>query len=148
MLASKWERLICCSTKLLHSCKKKKKKKKKKNYCMHWIAGRANIIYIYMSYMLYICYIYTILWVGFAFCSSFFFCHFQKLQLLVVKKFCCIILLFVWAQKVIPKIFKILFQTGDFTIFVLCCVFFSRYVQLKSSFSDENIISSEIWDKL
>ena len=41
--------------------KKKKKKKKKKNYCMHWIAGRANIIYIYMSYMLYICYIYTIL---------------------------------------------------------------------------------------
>ena len=43
---------------------------------------------------------------------------------------------------------KTLFQTGDFTIFVFCCVFFSRYVQLKSSFSDENIISSEIWDKL
>ena len=145
MLASKWERLICCSTKLLHSCKKKKKK------ITAYIGLQVEqilFIYIYMSYMLYICYIYTILWVGFAFCSSFFFCHFQKLQLLVVKKFCCIILLFVWAQKVIPKIFKILFQTGDFTIFVLCCVFFSRYVQLKSSFSDENIISSEIWDKL
>ena len=144
MLASKWERLICCSTKLLHSCKKKKKK------ITAYIGLQVEqilFIYIYMSYMLYICYIYTILWVGFAFCSSFFFCHFQKLQLLVVKKFCCIILLFVWAQKVIPKIFKILFQTGDFTIFVLCCVFFSRYVQLKSSFSDENIISSEIWDK-
>ena len=141
MLASKWERLICCSTKLLHSCKKKK--------IIACIGLQVEqILYIYMSYMLYICYIYTILWVGFAFCSSFFFCHFQKLQLLVVKKFCCIILLFVWAQKVIPKIFKILFQTGDFTIFVLCCVFFSRYVQLKSSFSDENIISSEIWDKL
>ena len=146
MLASKWERLICCSTKLLHSCKKKKKKKI--TACIGLQVEQILYIYIYMSYMLYICYIYTILWVGFAFCSSFFFCHFQKLQLLVVKKFCCIILLFVWAQKVIPKIFKILFQTGDFTIFVLCCVFFSRYVQLKSSFSDENIISSKVWDKL
>ena len=34
-------------------------------------------------------------------------------------------------------IFKILFQTGDINIFVLCSVFFSRYVQLKSSFSDK-----------
>ena len=34
-------------------------------------------------------------------------------------------------------IFKILFQTGDTNIFVLRDVFFSRYVQLKSSFSDE-----------
>ena len=35
------------------------------------------------------------------------------------------------------KIFKILFQTGDINIFVLHGVFLSRYVQLKSSFSDE-----------
>ena len=35
------------------------------------------------------------------------------------------------------QIFKILFQTGDINIFVLRGVFFSRYVQLKSSFSDE-----------
>ena len=41
-----------------------------------------------------------------------------------------------WAQKV-SQIFKILFQTGDINIFVLCGVFFSRYVQLKSSFSDQ-----------
>ena len=35
------------------------------------------------------------------------------------------------------QIFKILFQTGDINAFVLCEVFFSRYVQLKNSFSDE-----------
>ena len=40
--------------------------------------------------------------------------------------------------------FKTLFQTGDINIFVLRGVFFSRYVQLKSSFSDEKIISDEI----
>ena len=35
------------------------------------------------------------------------------------------------------QIFKTLFQTGDIVIFVLHVVFFSRYVQLKSSLSDE-----------
>ena len=35
------------------------------------------------------------------------------------------------------QIFKALFQTGDIIIFVLHVVFFSRYVQLKSSLSDE-----------
>ena len=35
------------------------------------------------------------------------------------------------------QIFKILFQTGDINNFVLRGVFFSKYVQLKSSFSDE-----------
>ena len=38
------------------------------------------------------------------------------------------------------QIFKILFQTEDINIFVLPDVFFSRYVQLKSSFSDEKIL--------
>ena len=42
------------------------------------------------------------------------------------------------------QIFKILFQTGDINIFVLRGVFFSRYVQLKSSFSQEKDISCEI----
>ena len=42
------------------------------------------------------------------------------------------------------QIFKILFQTGDINIFVLRGVFFSRDVQLKSSFSDEKDISCEI----
>ena len=47
------------------------------------------------------------------------------------------------------QIFKILFQTEDINIFVLPDVFFSRYVQLKSSFSDEKKnISGEISDRL
>ena len=37
----------------------------------------------------------------------------------------------------ICQIFKILFQTRDINIFVLRGVFFSTYVQLKSSFSDK-----------
>ena len=42
-----------------------------------------------------------------------------------------------------PQIFKILFQTGDINILVLCGVFYSRYIQLKSSFSDERNIKGE-----
>ena len=107
--------------------------------------------------------------------------YFQKLQLLVANKFwtnfCCIVLLYLWAQKVCPRflksyfkleiliilsfvvsllvdmfnvsqIFKILFQTGDINNFVIRGVIFSRYVQLKSSFSDEKKISGKIWHTL
>ena len=42
------------------------------------------------------------------------------------------------------QIFKILFQTRDINIFFLRGVFFSTYVQLKSSFSDLKNISGEI----
>ena len=41
------------------------------------------------------------------------------------------------SSKKVSQIFKILFQTGDINIFILRGVFFSRYVQLKSSFSNE-----------
>ena len=41
------------------------------------------------------------------------------------------------SSKSVSQIFKILFQTGDINIFVLRGIFFSRYVQLKSSFSDK-----------
>ena len=41
------------------------------------------------------------------------------------------------SSKSFSQIFKILFQTEDINTFVLRGVFFSRYVQLKSSFSDE-----------
>ena len=37
--------------------------------------------------------------------------------------------------------FKSLFQTGDINIFVLHGVFFSRYVQLKSSSSNEKTLA-------
>ena len=48
------------------------------------------------------------------------------------------------SSKGVSQIFKILFQTGDINIFVLRGVFVSRYVQLKSSFSDEKSVSGEI----
>ena len=48
------------------------------------------------------------------------------------------------SSKSVSQIFKILFQTGDINIFVVLGVFFSRYVQLKSSFYDEKNISGEI----
>ena len=40
-------------------------------------------------------------------------------------------------SKSMSQIFKILFQTGDINIFVLRGFFYSRYVELKSSFSNE-----------
>ena len=40
-----------------------------------------------------------------------------------------------------PQIFKVLFHTGDINIFVVCVVFFIRYVQLKSSFHDEKTLA-------
>ena len=48
------------------------------------------------------------------------------------------------SSKSMSQIFKILFQTGDINIFVLRGVFFSRYVQLKNSISNEKNISGEI----
>ena len=44
----------------------------------------------------------------------------------------------------VSQIFEILCQTGDINIFALRGVFFSRYVKVKSFFSDEKNISSEI----
>ena len=41
------------------------------------------------------------------------------------------------AQKLLLKFLKIFLQTGDTNIFVLRGVFCSRYVQLKSSFSED-----------
>ena len=41
------------------------------------------------------------------------------------------------SSKSVSRIFKVLFRTGDINIFVLRGVVFSRYVQLKSSFSEE-----------
>ena len=49
------------------------------------------------------------------------------------------------SSKKVSQIFKILFQTGDINILVLHGVFFSRYVQLKSSFPDvkTSVVKSE-----
>ena len=48
------------------------------------------------------------------------------------------------SSKSASQIFKILYQTGNRNIFVFCGVFFSRYVQLKNSFSDEKITSGKV----
>ena len=116
-----------------------------KNYHLHWIAGRA--------YILCKCFIYVFcqFW-GVAFAVPFL-CHFQNLKLLVTKtfwvKFCGIALLlllfhysiifyyFCMISKSVSQIFKIFFQTRNMNIFVFRGVFFSRYVQHKSPFSDE-----------
>ena len=50
------------------------------------------------------------------------------------------------SSKIVSQILKTLFQTGDINIFVLRGVFFSKNVQIKSSFSDEKNTSGEIWD--
>ena len=50
--------------------------------------------------------------------------------------------------KSVSQIFKILFQTGNINIFVIRNVFFSRYVQLKGSVSDEKKNRGEICDTL
>ena len=46
------------------------------------------------------------------------------------------------------QIFQTLFQTRDINIFVLLGAFFSRYAQLKSSFTDQKKISGEILDTI
>ena len=52
------------------------------------------------------------------------------------------------SPKSMSQIFKVLFLTRDINNFVLCGVFFSRHVQLKSNFSDNKIISGGIWNTL
>ena len=107
-----------------------------KNYHLHWIAGRATLLCQYLIY------IFSILGVAFSVLSL---CYFQKLQLFVVKKFwnsfCCIVLLFVWAQKE-SQIFTIVLETGAINIFVFLGDFFIRYVRLKSSFSEVGALQS------
>ena len=48
------------------------------------------------------------------------------------------------SSKSVSQFFRISFQTGDINIFVHGGVSFSRYVQLKRSFSDEKSIGGEI----
>ena len=72
-------------------------------------------------------------------------------QLLAIKNFWnnfyCIVLLFVWAQKVCRRHLKSYFKL-EVLIFLSFMVSFSRYVQLRSSFSDAKSINGGIWDTL
>ena len=96
MLPSKRENLSRCSPKLIHVCKK--------------LPLALDCRQIKFSLWIYNIHIFSIL--GVAFAVSFL-CYFQKHQLLVVKKinnFCCIVFLFVWAEKIISQIFNIYFR--------------------------------------
>ena len=62
----------------------------------------------------------------------------------ILKKFLLHFPSICMSSKSVSQIFKILFQTGDINIFVLRGVFFSRYIQLKSSFSARKNISGGI----
>ena len=112
-----------------------------KNYYLRWTAGRANILCK--------CLIHTFFrfW---AWLLRLFFCFFflQKFQLLVIKEFWnnfyYIVLVFVWPQRVCLGFLKSYFKLEIINIFVFRGVFFSRYFQLKSSFSDEENISGKI----
>ena len=103
-----------------------------KNCHLHWIVGRADIlskykIYIFFSF-------------GHGSCGSFAML-FPKAPASCCKKILSQFLLhcisIFMSSKSVSQIFKILFQTGDVNIFVLRGVFFSRYGQLNSSFSDK-----------
>ena len=91
------------------------------NYHLHWIADRVNIlckysIFIFFSFL------------GLAFAALFYVIS-RSSSFLIFKflnSFCCILLLFVWVH------FKL-----EILITVLCGAFFSRYVQLKSHFSEK-----------
>ena len=121
-----------------------------KIYHLHWIACRENIPCKYIIYIF--CQFWTyLLHFGFIFYITVpFIFHFLKLQLFVVKKSGNIFpaLYFCMTSKIVSQIFKILFPAGDINIFLLRGVFFSRYVQLKNSFSDEKNISGEMWETI
>ena len=105
MLPSRWENVNRCSIKLIYFCNKLRLASdcKQSKYSQQ----------IYNSYTYF-----SILSVAFAVS---FLCYFQKLQLFDVKKiwtnFCCILLLYLWAQKVCLRFLKPYFKL-DILIFL------------------------------
>ena len=123
-----------CSIKLIHFCKNN----------LQLVADRGKILCKYIMHMYFFkCWMWVL---------RFLFCYFQKFQFFVVNKFwhnfSCIARLFVWAQKVVCQIFKILFQTSKSVVSFLLGVFLSRYIQLKILFSDKTSSSCKRWDLL
>ena len=99
-----------------------------KNYHLHWITDRADILIksiIYITFRFWT----LILW--------FFFCHFQ---ILAVKKlwtnFCCIVLLFVRAQKACLIFWKCYLKLKK-----LIFLIYFLHVPLQSSLSFHNQVS-------
>ena len=115
-------------------------------YHLRWIAGRGNIVRKYI-YICFLKYIFFQLWMWLL---RFLFCHFRKLQLLVIKNSLKLLLLhsssICISSNRVSQIFKTLFRSRNINIFVLRAVFFSRHVQVKSFFSNVKNISAEILD--
>ena len=115
-----------------------------KNYQLNWIGSRTNILCKYVVYA-------DVFNFGREFCDSFSKMLFSKFQASCGKKKFQIIFtaLYFYLSELKECVsgFKILFQTGDVNIFILCGIFFTKYVQLKSSLPDEKN-SGEIWDTL
>ena len=131
MLPSKWENLSRCSTKSIDFWKK--------NYHLHWGLQTEQILSVNIQYTYFFNF-------GRGFCSSFS-VLFPKPPLCLIKKklnnFCCIALLFEWAQKPYLRFLKSYFKLEILIFFR--GVFYSRYVQLnKSSFSEGKNISGDI----
>ena len=97
MLPSKWENLSRCSAKFVYFCKK----------LPLVLDCRKSKYYLFINIWL------SFLILGVAFAVPFL-CWFQKFPLLVECKFwnnfCCIALLFVWAQKVCFRFLKSYFK--------------------------------------
>ena len=107
-----------------------------KNYHLPWIAGRANILCEYLIY------IFFQFW---AWLLRFLFYIISRRNFeIIFAAFTSVSM----SSKSVSQISKMLFQTGNINIIVPHGVHFSRYVQLKSSFSAEKNISGGIWDKL
>ena len=113
-----------------------------KNYHLPGIEGRANILFEYSIYI----YIYIFIF-GYGFCDSFSMLFPEgpgSCDKEILKNFLLHSTSISMSSKGLSQIFKILFQTGYVNIFVLRGVVFSRYVQLKRSFSAKKIISRGI----
>ena len=104
-----------------------------KNYHLPGIEGRANILFEYSIYI----YIYIFIF-GYGFCDSFSMLFPEgpgSCDKEILRNFLLHSTSISMSSKGLSQIFKILFQTGYVNIFVLRGVVFSRYVQLKRSFS-------------
>ena len=104
-----------------------------KNYHLPGIEGRANILFEYSIYI----YIFIF---GYGFCGSFSMLFPEgsgSCDKEILRNFLLHSTSISMSSKGLSQIFKIFFQTGYVNIFVLRGVVFSRYVQLKRSFSAE-----------
>ena len=122
MLTSQWKNLSRCSTKLLHVCKKLP-------LALNCGQSKCSLeifnIYIYIYYIIFN--------FGPGFCSSFPML-FPEATASCDKKFWNNFLLHCTFICMSSKSVNFFFQTGDINIFALLAIFFSKYVQLKSSF--------------